>query len=145
MSVGRREVEVSRPFGSCLPPWAFNFRLVPQPYVPKRLPLHLLQLIHLNVLDHPVDVNHDGYGNGTFGCRDGNGEECEEIAFITVGIKHTVKHCEVKVGGIEHEFHREEYGQCAAARQETENAGKHHDSRYDEEIFNLYHTEWSVF
>ncbi len=91
------------------------------------LPLHLFEFTHLNVLNHSVDVDHDGYGNGTFGSRDGNGEECEEIAFIPVGIKHTVEHCKVEVGGVEHEFHREKYSQRAAASQKSENACKHHD------------------
>lgn len=35
--------------------------------------------------DIAIDVNHDGNGHGRFGCRDGNGEQGEEVTFSPPG------------------------------------------------------------
>ena len=56
----------------------------------RHLPFEFVQLVHLYAADIAIDVNHDGNGHGRFGCRDGNGEQGEEVTFQSAGKQETV-------------------------------------------------------
>lgn len=103
------------------------------------LKFHLLQLAYGNILELAIDIYHNCDGYCTFRRRNGNREECEEVPLVSVLPQHSVEHCEVEVGSIEHEFDAEEYCQGAPTCEEAENAGEHHHCGEDKNIVQLYH------
>ena len=68
------------------------------------LPFEFVQLVHLYAADIAIDVNHDGNGHGRFGCRDGNGEQGEEVTFQSAGKQETVEYREVDVRSIQYQL-----------------------------------------
>ena len=92
------------------------------------LPFHFIQFTHLNASYVTVNVNHNRYGHCRFGCRDGNGEQGEEIAFQSVREQETVEYSEVDVRSVEYQLDADQYGQCVATGKESVNAGEKHDS-----------------
>lgn len=70
----------------------------------RHLPFKFVQLVHLYAADIAIDVNHDGNGHSRFGCRDGNGEQGEEVTFQSAGKQETVEYREVDVRSIQYQL-----------------------------------------
>ena len=69
----------------------------------RHLPFEFVQLVHLYAADIAIDVNHDGNGHGRFGCRDGNGEQGEEVTLNTaklMSVAFSINSIEISIANV---------------------------------------------
>ena len=103
------------------------------------LPLHLAQVLYLDVADVAVDVDDDGDGDGRLRGTHPDGEQREEEALERPGKEEAVEDHEVDVHRVEDQLDGDQHGQQVAARHEAVDSHEHHDRGDDEIILHVYH------
>ena len=63
----------------------------------KLLPLHLVQILYLNIAYVPVNIDDDGNGNCCFSRADPDGKQREEKAFKLARKQETVEHGKIYI------------------------------------------------